>query len=77
MTDVDVYQPAAGIGQYQAGIIMTPEAAKALDEQVRRCTEAVLREGTDYGVIPGTDGKKSLWRPGAQKLLQWFGLGFT
>ena len=56
--------------------IMTPEAAKALDEQVRLCTKAVLREGTDYGVIPGT-GEKALWRPGAQKLLQWFQLGFT
>jgi hypothetical protein len=75
MTDLDIYQPAA-IGQYQAGIIMTPESAKALDEQVRQCTKAVLREGTDYGVIPGTNGEKSLWRPGAQKLLQWFGLGY-
>jgi hypothetical protein len=77
MTDIDVYQPAAGLSQYQAGIIMTPEQAKALDDQVRACTRAVLREGTDYGVIPGTDGKPNLWRPGAQKLLQWFGLGFT
>ena len=73
MTDLDVYQPAA-LGQYQAGIVMTPESAKALDEQVRLCTEAVLREGTDYGIIPGTNGEKTLWRPGAQKLLQWFRL---
>ena len=76
MTDLDVYQPAAVAG-YQPGMIMTPDAAKALDEQVRLCTAAVLREGTDYGVIPGTSGEKSLWRPGAQKLLQWFGLGFS
>ncbi len=74
MTDLDIYQPAAAAG-YQPGIIMTPEAAKALDEQVRLCTAAVLREGVDYGHIPGTSGdEKSLWRPGAQKLLQWFGL---
>ena len=77
MTDLDVYQPAAGIGQYQAGIVMTPESAKALDDQVRLCTKAVLREGTDYGVIPGTNGEKTLWRPGAQKLLQWFRLECT
>jgi hypothetical protein len=78
MTDIDVYQPAAGIGQYQAGIVMTPESAKALDDQVRACTQAVLREGVDYGHIPGTNGdEKSLWRPGAQKLLQWFQLGCT
>jgi hypothetical protein len=76
MTDLDVYQPAQ-IDQYQAGIVMTPDNAKALDEQVRRCTEAVLREGTDYGIIPGTNGEKSLWRPGAQKLLQWFRLECT
>lgn len=77
MTDIDVYQPAGGIGQYQAGIIMTEETAKALDDQVRACTKAVLRENTDYGIIPGTNGEKTLWRPGAQKLLQWFGLGYT
>ncbi len=78
MTDIDVYQPPAVPGQYQAGIVMTPENAKALDDQVRACTRAVLREGTDYGHIPGTSGEeKSLWRPGAQKLLQWFGLGYT
>jgi len=77
MTDLDIYQPANGIGQYQAGIVMTPESAKALDEQVRACTRAVLREGTDYGIIPGTGGTQTLWRPGAQKLLQWFRLGCT
>jgi hypothetical protein len=57
-------------------MVMDEKAARALDEQVRQCTKAVLREGTDYGVIPGTGGEKSLWRPGAQKLLQWFGLGY-
>jgi hypothetical protein len=74
MTDLDVYQPAAVAG-YQPGMVMTPDDARALDEQVRACTKAVLREGTDYGHIPGTNGEeKSLWRPGAQKLMQWFRL---
>jgi len=77
MTDIEVYQGGAPLEQYQARMAMTPEAAKALDDQVRACTKAVLREGTDYGVIPGTGGGLTLWRPGAQKLLQWFGLGFT
>lgn len=77
MTDLDTYQPAQ-LGQYQAGIVMTPESAKALDEQVRLCTKAVLREGIDYGHIPGTNGdEKTLYRPGAQKLLQWFRLGYA
>jgi hypothetical protein len=78
MTDLDIYQPAAGIGQYQAGIVVTPESAKALDDQLRACMKAVLREGVDYGHIPGTNGdEKSLWRPGAQKMLQWFRLECT
>jgi hypothetical protein len=76
MTDLDIYQPGTAAG-YQPGMIMTPEDARALDDQVRTCTEAVLREGTDYGIIPGTGGEKTLWRPGAQKLLQWFGLSFS
>ena len=75
MTDLDVYQPGQ-IDQYQGRMVMTPEAAKALDDQLTQCIRAILHEGTDYGVIPGTGGDKSLWRPGAQKLLLWFGLGF-
>ena len=77
MTTELAHYDAGHAEQYEARLAMTPEQAKALDEQVRRCTEAVLREGTDYGVIPGTNGEKSLWRPGAQKLLQWFGLSFS
>jgi hypothetical protein len=76
MTDITPWNGGQPDG-YSAGLVMTPDAARALDEQVRRCTEAVLREGTDYGIIPGTNGEKTLWRPGAQKLLQWFGLSFS
>ena len=76
MTDIDVYQPGQ-LGQYQAGIVMTPDDAKALDDQLRACTRAVLREGTDYGVIPGTNGDQVLLKPGAEKLLQWFGFAYT
>lgn len=31
-------------------------------------------DGEDYGLIPGTP-KPSLWKPGAEKLCFWFGLG--
>ena len=76
-SDLDVYQPAQ-IDQYQARMVMTPEQAKALDAQVRACTSAVLRPGTDYGIIPGTgDDRKTLLKPGAEKLLQWFGFAYT
>lgn len=77
MTDIDIYQPPGPPGQYQAALAMTPGGAKALDDQLRACTKAVLREGTDYGVIPGTNGEQVLLKPGAEKLLQWFGFGFT
>jgi hypothetical protein len=77
MTDLDVYQPPQ-LEQYHAGLVMTPEQAKALDDQVRACTRAVLREGVDYGTTPGTgDDTKTLKKPGAEKLLQWFGLAYT
>ena len=76
MTELAHYEGGQAEG-YQARMVMAPEDAKALDDQLRACTKAVLREGTDYGVIPGTSGEKVLYRPGAQKLLQWFGLTFT
>ena len=65
------------VEEYRARIVMAPDDAKALDDQLRACTLAVLREGVDYGVIPGTNGDKTLKKPGAEKLLQWFGLSFT
>ena len=76
MTDIDIYQPPASqLEQYQARLVMTPDQARALDEQLTLCIRAILREGTDYGHIAGTSGdEKTLYRPGAQKLLQWFGL---
>ncbi len=78
MTELQVYEPPAAIGQYQAGLVMTADAAKALDDQVRACTAAVLRPGVDYGVIPGTgEDRKVLLKPGAEKLLQWFGFAYT
>jgi hypothetical protein len=54
---------------------MTEEQAKALDGGAR--LHGAISEGTDYGPIPGTDGKPTLWRPGAEKLLQWFRLECT
>jgi len=74
MTDIDIYQPPA---LEPTRLVMTPDAAKELDDQLRACTRAVLREGTDYGVIPGTGDRKVLFKSGAEKLLQWFGFAFT
>jgi hypothetical protein len=74
MTDLDIYQPPA---IEPTRLVMTPQAAKELDDQLRACTVAVLRDGTDYGAIPGTGERKVLFKSGAEKLLQWFGLAFT
>ena len=48
---------------------------QALDRfnQVVEFVRTVMREGVDYGVIPGTD-KPTLLKPGAEKLCTLFGL---
>ena len=80
-----VHAPGTAVAPYTAGtveeyrprIVMAPEDAKALDDQLRACMLAVLRPGVDYGTIPGMGEKPSLFKPGAEKLVQWFGFGFT
>ena len=63
--------------EYRARFVMSPAEAGELDKQLRDCMRAVLVSGTDYGTIPGMGDKPSLFKPGAEKLLQWFGFGFT
>lgn len=40
-----------------------------------RLVKSSMKEGTDYGVVPGTD-KKTLYKPGAEKLCTFFGLSW-
>lgn len=63
------------VEEYRPRIMMAPEEAKALDDALRANMLAVLRKDVDYGVIPGTGDKPTLLKPGAEKLLQWFGYG--
>lgn len=56
-----------------AGARTVEEAIEAQD-QLNRFISSQMRENVDYGIIPGTP-KKSLWQPGAQKLLYFNGLG--
>jgi hypothetical protein len=58
----EVFMPALSITQ-------AVERFNAVVEFVR----TVMREGVDYGVIPGTD-KHTLLKPGAEKLCTLFGL---
>jgi hypothetical protein len=61
--------------EYRPRILMQPEEAKALATSLEDNMRAVLKEDVDFGVIPGTGTKPSLLKPGAEKLLQWFGFG--
>lgn len=68
---------AATVEEYRPHIVMAPDEARALDTALRENMKAVLREDVDFGVIPGTGNKPTLLKPGAEKLLQWFGFGHT
>lgn len=74
-TDLAAYTAHAP-EEYRARFVMSPDEAGALDRQLRECMRAVLVPGTDYGTIPGMGDKPSLFKPGAEKLIQWFGFGF-
>ena len=56
------------------GRALTVEELHERLEFVRRVMKQEMREGTDYGKIPGTGDKPSLLQPGAQKLLMTFNL---
>jgi hypothetical protein len=75
-TDIAAYQPMA-LEEYRPRIIMAADEAAALDKSLRDMMRAVLREDVDFGVIPGTGSKPTLLKPGAEKLLQWFGFGHS
>lgn len=75
-TDLEVLGTATALEEYRPRIVMAPEQARELDEALRANMRAVLREGDDYGVIPGTSSTKpTLLKSGSEKLLQWFGFG--
>jgi hypothetical protein len=67
--------PSAALEEYRPRIVMAPDEAKALADQLQQCMRAILKEDVDFGVIPGAGDKKNLLKPGAEKLLQWFGFG--
>ena len=75
--EVVPYTPSNAVEEYRPRILMQPEEAKALDDALRDNMRAVLHEGSDYGTIPGAGDKPTLKKPGAEKLLQWFGFGHT
>lgn len=58
----EIVQPSQTVEQFENNL-----------QQIREFTRRNLKEGVDYGIIPGTP-KPTLLKPGAEKLLRWFGL---
>jgi len=53
--------------------VMAIEQAQQRYQAMVELTKSVLRDGTDFGKVPGTD-KPCLLKPGAEKLTTFFGL---
>ena len=47
---------------------LSVQEVKGQVQLIQHVMQAVMQEGHHYGVIPGTDGKPSLLKPGAEKL---------
>lgn len=55
--------------------IVEPKDLVAAHAKAAKLITEALESGTDYGVVPGTGGKPSLLKPGAERLRLAFGLG--
>ena len=66
--DVTVYDAAAVMP------IMDRGAAKVRYQAMVDFVGDIMRENTDYGIVPGTGNKPTLLKPGAEKLTTFFGL---
>lgn len=75
-TDLAQYSVPGVPEEYRARFVMSATEAAEMDRQLRDCMRAVLLPDVDYGLIPGMGTKPSLFKPGAEKLMQWFGYGF-
>jgi hypothetical protein len=62
---------------YRPTMVLDPQQASALVLDLKELQRSVLVRGTDYDQIPGTRGAPVLLKPGAERLLQVFGLGHT
>lgn len=61
------------------GLVMVVSPAEALKrvQELQAFVKKVMKAGIDYGVIPGTGGKPSLFQPGAQKLCEIYGFAVS
>lgn len=65
--------PQENIGS-QLMIIADPKALRFQLDQMKAVVNEYLEAGQDYGVIPGTGTKPTLLKPGAEKLMELYGL---
>jgi len=54
--------------------VMNVQLATARRAALVQFTREIMVNGTDYGVVPGTGTKPTLLKPGAEKLVTFFGL---
>jgi len=54
--------------------VMTVQEAVRRRDQMVQFVQEIMEEGRDFGVIPGTGDKPTLFKPGAEKLTTFFGL---
>lgn len=55
--------------------VLTVQQAIERRRMITKFARTAMKEGTDYGVVPGTE-KKTLYKPGAEKLCTLFGLSW-
>ncbi len=62
------------ITEYVPAVAVTIEQARDNFKKLHQVTRELMQKGIDYDTIPGTP-KPTLLKPGAEHLLQFFGLG--
>jgi len=53
--------------------IVRPDELLEAQKEITQLIVQALADGTDYGLVPGTRGKKSLFKPGGERILKAFG----
>lgn len=76
MTEIMQYEQPDNGNNYLMPVTNTTGALARYDA-MKDFVQKVLTVNTDYGVIPGTGTKKTLLKPGAEKLCALFGLAIT
>jgi len=70
-TSVAVREAEQVVGRYDE---MTVDELVARADKITEIQKRVMKEDVHYGRIPGTDGKKTLLKPGAETLMKAFKL---